>query len=84
MFLIRVIISLLSAAYLSKGLFVPEGGMIRPRHYHSPPLLAHIQTDKQVYRSLDQVFIELFFSDPITKKPIMDIEHLQVKLKVRS
>ena len=74
--LIRVIIALASALTLLEAMFIPEGGMIKPHLRFNSPLLAHIQTDKQVYRSLDQIFIELFFSDPVTKRPIMDIDHL--------
>jgi hypothetical protein len=82
--LIRVIIALALVTTLLQAMFIPEGGMIRPPHLRlNSPMLAHIQTDKQVYRSLDQVFIELFFSDPVTKKPFINIEHLQITLKVR-
>ena len=83
--ILRVILALFSAAYLSLAMFIPDGGLIRPRHHlkNTPALLAHIQTDKQVYRSLDHVFIEIFFSDPVTKRPIiMNLEHISVNLKV--
>ena len=83
MHLIRVIIALASVTTLLQAMFIPEGGMIRPPPRLSSPLLAHIQTDKQVYRSMDQVFIELFFSDPVSKKPLTNIDHLQITLKVR-
>jgi hypothetical protein len=85
---IRVILTLLSASLLH-GMFIPEAGLARPIFPFidkKEPLLAHILTDKQVYRSLDHIFIEVFFSNPITKVPVMDassFEHIQINLKVR-
>jgi hypothetical protein len=88
MLLIRVILTLLSASLLH-AMFIPEEGMARPRFPFidkKEHLLAHILTDKQVYRSLDHIFIEVFFSNPTTKVPVIDassFENIQITLKVR-
>ena len=35
------------------------------------PVLAHIQSDKPVYKSNDVMFVEVYFFDPVTKKPLI-------------
>ena len=54
--------------------------------YYNPfeevPVLAHIQTDKPVYKGNDVMFIEVYFVDPITKKPLLRENTFEANLKI--
>jgi hypothetical protein len=82
--MIRVIlVIILSVIGKTLSLFIPEGGFPRPHRDPQDLLLAHISTDKQVYRPLDTVFFEIYFSNPLNKLPVVhsdEIMHLSLKV----
>ncbi len=45
--------------------------------------LAHISTDKPVYKGLDVIFIEVYMADALTKRPYLHETSNMVKLKVK-
>ena len=45
-------------------------------------MLAHIQTDKPVYKSNDVMFVEVYLVDPITKKPLLN-QRINAILKIK-